>query len=202
MLVNDPILIEEGPQYLSLLMKSCETLLNDGVIIFPTDTVMALACLSTSQKALERMYAIKQRDTTKPIAIFVKEVTQISEIAKTDHTQFSLLAKKFMPGPLTMILPSLTRNETIGIRIPNHKFSLDLLNFISLPIAATSVNLSGENPACNLSEINPIIASKVDMILYEKSSQSKNIASTIISLVQEEIEIIREGVITKDLLWK
>ena len=122
-----------------------------GVIIFPTDTVYGIGCDPYKAHAVKRVYEIKSRESKKPLPILVDSINTAKKIAVIDD-KAAKIAKKFWPGPLTMILdvtdPILAKslqlkdNDGIALRVPDHKCILDMLKSCKM-IAGTSANVSG-----------------------------------------------------------
>lgn len=178
--------------------------INDNdVIIFPTDTVYGIGCKMTDEKAIERIYDIKKRDTNKRLAVLISSLDQIKDYIEITDTLLKI-ESKFWPGALTVIVP-LTKKlkyyeDTIGIRIPNSKLALDILKENGA-MATTSVNISGMPPLDTYQEIYDSYSNKVDKI-YQKIEESSSISSTVIILKDNKIEVIREGKITKEEIEK
>ena len=111
-----------------------KSLNNNGVIIFPTDTVYGIGCNPYSTKAVERIYQIKQRDETKPLPILGYSKDELSKIVFFDEKS-SKLADKFWPGELTLVLmikdkklkETMNLSNKIAVRVPNNKCVLSLL---------------------------------------------------------------------------
>lgn len=178
-----------------------ETLNDDGIIIFPTDTVYGIGCNCFSEKAIQKLFKIKERNYKKPINVLTNNIEKIQKVAKNISIKQEELINKYMPGALTMILDKkegvpdlLTSNlETIGVRIPNNKIALEILKNFDLPLATTSVNISGNNPGIEIEDFIEEFTNKVDIIIDGGKSQI-GIASTIISINNDNnINILRQG---------
>jgi len=183
------------------IKKACKILNEGGVICFATETVYALACDATNDQAVAKLYAIKKRDKKKPIAIFAQNIEQAQEFLHFDPAE-KALAQNFMPGALTLILqkkcdavkisPFLNEDDkNIGLRIPNHQFSLALLENFNKPIAATSANLSSLPPAVNFEEAQKKFANKANLII-DGGECAHKIASTVVK-IDDDLQILREG---------
>lgn len=170
----------------------------DKVIIFPTDTVYGVGTGIDNLAGLKKIYKIKGRDYTKPIAVLCANVEQIKDFAILTKDA-KKLADAFWPGALTLILKTKdkyrkkTLEKTIGVRIPNHKKTLELLEKYG-PMRTTSVNISGEKPLNSYSEIKPKYEKIVDEI-FNNDEETLEKASTVINL-SEGLFMIREGNIT------
>lgn len=171
------------------------------IICFPTETVYGLGCASDNYKAVEKIYSIKERDSEKPLSLLVGNISLIAKIANISSMTKKLI-NYFSPGPITYVLPIknneliagniYSKDNFIGMRIPNHKELLDLLNYYNKPIIGTSCNLSGEKDVTRLYDIPIIIKNKIDYIL-EASEPELARASTVIKIIDDNIELLREG---------
>jgi len=135
-----------------VVRKSARAIKSGQVIICPTDTVYGLICNASDKKTVSRLFKIKKRPANKPIPIFVKDIKMAKKIAEISKKQEAFL-KKAWPGALTAVLKSKKNKGTIGIRIPNYKFILTLIDKLNLPLAETSVNISGEPSLIKIKEI-------------------------------------------------
>ncbi|VEU80243.1 L-threonylcarbamoyladenylate synthase [Haploplasma axanthum] len=174
--------------------------MKNNLIIFPTDTVYGIGTTLYDTLGINKIYEIKGRDFNKPIAVLCANLEQIERFAKlTDLAR--LIGQRFWPGGLTLILETTeeyyekTGEKTIGVRIPNHKLALEILNENG-PMKVTSINQSGE-PPLNDYEIIFEKYNNVVKKIYKNNETIQEVASTVISLVNN-FEIIREGNITKN----
>jgi len=177
--------------------------LRDGKIIsFPTDTVYGLAVDASNIKAVDALYQLKNRDHKKPIAIFVKDLASAKKIFFFDK-KAEEIAQKFFPGALTLVLktrveasqilaPNLNSNNDgfLGFRIVDSFFIKKLFEKFSGILAVTSANFSGEKEAKNSQEIKNKFP-KLDLIIDGKTSLQA--ASTVIKVVDEKVNILRQG---------
>ncbi|XP_017891020.1 yrdC domain-containing protein, mitochondrial [Ceratina calcarata] len=181
------------------------------IIAIPTDTIYGLAGLASSDSSIERLYAIKNRDRTKPLSICVGRLSHIERWAVVDHLPRKLLSI-ILPGPYTIVLrrtpalnPALNPNhETVGIRIPNFKF-IHCVSEITGPLALTSANLSSEDSCLFASEFEHLWP-KLGGVFHDcdrfgKSSKKLRTGSTIVDLSEpNRYKIIRYGVGAKSLI--
>lgn len=191
---NNEINIKELEQIIKILE-------NDGIVIFPTDTVYGIGCNCFSDKAIQRLFQIKGRDYKKPINVLTDSFEKIKKVAENISTKQEDIIKKYMPGALTIILNKkeevpniLTSNlETIGVRIPKNKIALELLKRIEIPLATTSVNISGDKPGTEVKDFIDNFNNKVDAIIDGGKSEI-GIASTIVYVDEDNnINILRQG---------
>lgn len=179
--------------------------LNSGkVVAIKTDTVYGLVCDANNVEACAKIYKIKRRDKKKPLAIFIKNIDEVKKYVLNSElsTELVNIMEKYWPGPLTIIFKKrknvfehLTEGtNTIGIRIPNDEFLLDILNEVDFPLAQTSCNISGENEYKDALEIENKLGNEIDLII-DGGEISNSKASTIIMTYNNNIEVIREGTI-------
>jgi tRNA threonylcarbamoyl adenosine modification protein (Sua5/YciO/YrdC/YwlC family) len=154
---------------------------NQGVVIFPTDTVLALACSPYAKQAIDKIYQIKQRDRKKPLALLVSSISQLEQIAILNEVGHKLLSEH-QAGSITLICqlkPDVSfsfaaENNTIGVRITTHPIAISIIKAINSPIVATSVNISGEDSLTDSSSIPDIIRKQVDYVIEGKSASAKS----------------------------
>ncbi len=174
------------------------------VIIFPTDTVYGIGASVYDTKGMDKIYDIKHRDKSKPLAVLCADINQIEEIAYvTDEAR--KLINKFLPGPLTVILKSKDsikgtfKGETVGVRIPNYDVALEILKENG-PMATTSVNESGMPSINNYNEIVKDYSKLVDAIYKPSNCVTSSLASTVVLIKDNDIKILREGAITSEMI--
>lgn len=185
----------------SELNKIKEILDNDGVIIFPTDTVYGIACNCFSEKAIKKVFDIKKRPENKPINVLSNNLDKIKLVSKNISEKEKFLIDKYMPGALTIILDKnekvpdiLTAGlETIGVRIPKNNISLRILENVSYPLATTSANISGDSAGIKITDFLKEFDGVVDAIIDGGETDLK-VASTIVRVESDnKLKIIREG---------
>jgi len=168
------------------------------LIIFPTDTVYGIGASLYDLDNIKKIYEIKGRSFNKQLPVLCSSIEQIEKFAVFDESALKL-AKAFWPGGLTLILKSkeeyyqFSGEETIGVRIPNHKLALELLEKFG-PLKTTSINDSGDAPLNDYETIYKKYNNKVSYI-YKNNEESLGLSSTIINLVGE-VKVLRLGSIT------
>jgi tRNA threonylcarbamoyl adenosine modification protein (Sua5/YciO/YrdC/YwlC family) len=180
------------------IARAVAALRDDGVVVYPTDTVYGLGCDITSRKAVERITHIKGRDPKKPMSFVCADLTHISRYARVSNFAYRIL-KRHLPGAYTFILEAthdvpkmlLTKQKTVGIRVPNHAVALALVKELGNPVLSTSANLSGDEPINNPAEIQQLLGNQVDVIL--DCEVLPRVPSTVVSLVGDTVEVLREG---------
>lgn len=197
----------------SAIKIAIDILNNDGIICFATETVYAIACNAASDQAVLNLYKIKERDKNKPIAIFAPSLENAKNFLVFNELE-EKIAKKFMPGMITLILKKKPTKdcsikiskflnqeaEDLGLRIPNHKFCLELLSRFDGIIAATSANISNQDAATDCDMVKKYFAEKVDLLIDGGVCVHK-IASTVLKVVDKNIKIIRKGLIDENSIY-
>ncbi len=166
------------------------------VIIFPTDTVYGIGTPIFDIQGIDRIYNIKHRDRSKPLACLCADISQIEQIAYINELAREMI-QKYFPGALTLILKSKEEvykkigYKTIGVRIPNHKIACRIL-MENGPMLTTSVNESGSVPLNEYHDIVKQYSSLVDKI-YDTDTESSNISSTVVLCTEEKPIVLRQG---------
>lgn len=170
------------------LNKIAKFLENGGVVICPTDTVYGFLAEAENKKAIEKIYKIKKRPKTKPLAVFVADFKMAESLAQIDNKQKKILKNKW-PGKYTFILKSKS-GRTIALRIPKYKFLNNLLKKINKPLAQTSVNISGQPPLIKTKDIINQF-NKQDILFIDAGNLKKNQSSKIIDLTKRALTRLR-----------
>ncbi|MBP3502778.1 MAG: threonylcarbamoyl-AMP synthase [Clostridia bacterium] len=187
------------------LRKVIEILKNDGIIIFPTETVYGIGGNALSNAVIDRIYKVKRRPREKAVNIMVRNINEIKKYAEITSELEERIIKNCMPGPITLILKKKKNfgdyftadNTTIGIRIPDNKIINTILNNIDFPIIAPSANISGRTSGIEVSDIMVDFENKVDAII-DGGKANLGLSSTIIQVIDGKINILRQGRITKE----
>lgn len=188
---------------LSELQKVAGIIKNDGIVLFPTETVYGIGANGLSKKAVEKVYKAKGRSIKNPINLLVSDIKMIESVAK-DITELEYkLMDVFFPGPFTIILkkkdivPNIVTagGDTVGVRMPSGEIALKLVQESGVPIAAPSANLSGSLSGTNLNDIIGDFENKVDCIIDGGDSKI-GLESTIVKVVDGVPHILRPGAIT------
>jgi len=180
-----------GRQASPNIKKAVSILRSGGIIIFPTDTVYGIGCRFDDQKAIERLYQIKNIPKDQKFPILVSKTSQVKSLAVITEIGRQLISK-YWPGALTIILPGLNA-EKIGFRMPNSKLVLDLINKVGVPIIGTSANFHGQKPPKSFAELDPKIIKLADFTI--KGRCQKGIQSTVVDATSGPPKILRQGAI-------
>ena len=175
-----------------------------GLVAFPTDTVYGLGVGVNIPQAVERVYKAKGRPANMALPLLLADISQISEVAESVPPIAWVLAKKFLPGALTMVLPrsgsvpgTITAGgETVAIRIPAHPVPVALARGLGMPIVGTSANLSGKPSALTADDVYSQFGDKVDLVIDGGECRGGR-ESTIIDVTGKVPVILREGAISE-----
>lgn len=169
-----------------------------GLIAFPTDTVYGIGVSAFLAGAIERIYQVKGRSALKAIPVLLGDPGIAEQITPPLSRIVKRLSESFWPGPLTLVVPllptlpeNLSPTPTIGLRVPDHAFTLALLQKTG-PLAATSANRSGEPSAVTAEQVDSQLGNKVDLILDGGRSPGE-LASTVVDCTGEKPFLLREG---------
>jgi len=198
--------IETKPPNKKIIKEAIKIIKNGGLVIYPTETCYGLAGKATDIKIIKKIYKIKKRPRKKPIPIIVSDLKTMKKYGRVTK-KIKLLVKKFMPGPLTIIIqkkktiPDILNPNEIAFRISSHPIATLLAKGVGLPITATSANISGEPPLYKIKKVLKTFNKKVDMIL-DCGDLPKIKPSTYIDMKTDTPKIIREGPISIDAVLK
>jgi L-threonylcarbamoyladenylate synthase len=171
------------------------------VIGFPTETVYGLAGNAFSVEAVTKIFEVKNRPTFDPLIVHTSSIERISGFVREIPVKAQLLAEKFMPGPLTLLLPKkenisdlVTAGlETVAVRIPNHPLALELLQKLDFPLAAPSANPFGYISPTSAQHVDSQLGNKIQYIL-DGGECRVGIESSIIGFSEDdEIVVYRKG---------
>ena len=183
------------------IQKAVSVLKKGGLIIYPTDTVYALGCDITCEKALQRIADIKKIKLEKAHFSFVcKDLKNLSQYVKQiDGATFRLL-KSALPGPFTFILPSgnalpkfFKKKKTVGIRIPDNPISMALIEALGNPIVSTSIHDTDKiiDYTTDPEQIYQYWSERID--IFVDGGYGGNIPSTVIDVTTNQPQIVRQG---------
>ena len=197
---------EENPSE-HLIKEVVKVLKNDGLIIYPTDTVYGLGCDINSKKGLEKIARIKQIKLEKAKLSFICDsLSNLSDyVSQLNQSTFKLL-KRNLPGPYTFILPGnnnlpkvFKKKKTVGIRVPDHNICTSIIKELGSPIVSTSIKDEDEiveyttDPSLIFEKWNKLVDIVID------GGYGSNIPSTVVDLTTPEPTLIREGLGSIDI---
>lgn len=190
------------------LEQAVQILKTGGLVALPTETVYGLAADSCNSLAVEEIYRAKGRAEDKPLSVLVAGMDMVELVCRQIPPVAYRLAKRFWPGPMTLVLPSAgvvapvvtASGETLGVRCPDHPLTLEVIRSLGRPLAAPSANLSGapspKNAGAVLSDLDGRIAAVMD-----GGTCTVAIESTILDLTGAVPKILRQGGLPEDLIW-
>jgi L-threonylcarbamoyladenylate synthase len=204
-----PEIIKIDPEYpdQTLIDKAVKLLKEGGVIAYPTETFYGLGAHAGNAGAVERVFLIKQRPFTNPLALILGDEEDLDRLVMDIPPASHKLMEVFWPGALTLvfhassrIIPGLTAGTgTIGIRVSSHPIASALAKALSFPITATSANISGKGECSTAAEISQNLGDKIDAIIDGGRTRG-GMGSTILDMTSDPPAIIREGAIPASLI--
>lgn len=188
------------------LESAARIILDGGLVVFPTETVYGLGGNALLEDAAKKIYAAKGRPSDNPLIIHIAKPEDAERYAYTSEKYYQL-AREFMPGPLTVIMPkrdciplSVTGGlDTVAVRCPSHPVAHALIEKCGVPIAAPSANLSGKPSPTNARYVIEDMSGRVDMII-DGGECDIGLESTIVAINGDRLTLLRPGGITYDAL--
>jgi L-threonylcarbamoyladenylate synthase len=186
------------------IIRAAELLRAGRLVAFPTETVYGLGANALDEIAVRRIFEAKGRPFSSPLIVHVSSIAMARELALEWPEQAELLARRFWPGPLTIIVPKRSHVPdlvtaglpSVGLRIPAHPLAQALLEAAQIPIAAPSANRFTELSPTTAEHVRKSLGSRVDMIL-DGGPCAVGIESTVISLAGPTPRILRPGMIAR-----
>lgn len=199
------IIIDEIDE--AVLRRAGEIIRKGGLVAFPTETVYGLGGDALNPTASKKIYEAKGRPSDNPLIVHISEVSALEKIADQIPESAQILADRFWPGPLTMILKKkeIVPNETTGglntvaVRMPNNKIALDFIKAAGGYVAAPSANTSGRPSPTKGEHVREDLFGKIDMIL-DGGPVGIGVESTIVDLTSDKPMILRPGYITASMI--
>lgn len=197
-MLETAILATTDPQ----AIPAAEQILSAGSLVaFPTDTIYGVAGDPFNPDSLKKIYLAKQRPDEKALPVLIGALAQLARLVSSLSPEVEALAKTFWPGPLTLVLPKhpdlppeLSATPTVGVRMPDHPFTLCLLRQTG-PLATTSANISGGPNPTTAQEVLAQLGGRIDLILDGGPTPGPT-ASTVVDVTTPNFRILREGPIS------
>lgn len=191
------------------LEEIAKILQNDGIVVFPTETVYGIGGNALSENAIKNIYKAKGRELDNPLIVHIAEKEMIKDLVQDINEIEQKIIDKFMPGPITLILPKkeivpdiVTANlDTVGIRMPINEVARKIIEQTKLPIAAPSANISGKPSGTNIDDIREELEGRVDAFI-DIGNCEIGVESTVVKVIGNTPTILRPGKITKEDLEK
>jgi L-threonylcarbamoyladenylate synthase len=189
------------------IQQAARTLLNGGLVAFPTETVYGLGANALEAAAIDRIYAAKQRPAGDPIIAHIYDTTQLATLARDVPDIAWRLAATFWPGPLTLVLkraPQVPANiaaglDTVAVRMPSHPVARALLLACDVPIAAPSANTFTRPSATTADHVLEDLDGRVDVVL-DAGPTTIGLESTVVDLTGSAPAVLRPGGVTVESL--
>ncbi|MFW6303030.1 MAG: 5-(carboxyamino)imidazole ribonucleotide mutase [Candidatus Sumerlaeota bacterium] len=197
----------EAPD-VEIIEQAVAVLREGGVVAIPTDTVYGLAADATNSMAVEKLYRLKGREERKPIPVLVDSMRLFRAVVRELPEGLDGILDAYWPGPLTVVvdkapdmLPVISKEETIAIRMPDSFVGLGLISMFERPLATTSANLAGHKPAMSGAEVAEMFGGDVDLIL-DGGVLPPCEASSVLDATAKPYKLLREGALSKEDLRK
>ena len=199
-------LFDAVADYDNSIKKSSLLLKSGGIVAIPTETVYGLAADCFNEEAVKKIFIAKGRPQDNPLIVHIASLDQLDIVAKDIPPITYTLAKKFWPGPFTMILkrnrllPSLISAglNTVAVRMPSHPTARDVIS-ASCPLAAPSANSSGKPSPTEYTHVLEDLSGKIDAVIKDKPC-AFGVESTVITLIGEHPCLLRPGAVTYEEL--
>ena len=190
----------------ALVTYVAEQIKSGKVLGMPTDTFYGLAADPFNLRAVDRVYEIKSRSRHKPLSLLIESIDQAEELARPLPSQFYRLARKFWPGPLTIIVRAAPRlplkvtanTGNVALRVPAAPIPLAVVKVAGVPLTATSANVSGESECTTAEGVKDQLGTLISLIV-DGGPSPRSVASTIVDLTDDAgyWRILREGAIPR-----
>ena len=187
-----------------IIEKGAEIIRNGGLVAFPTETVYGLGANALDPIAVAKIFAVKERPVFDPLIVHIADISDLTKLADIPTRLVMEVARRFWPGPLTMVLPKkdivpdivTSGLDTVAIRMPSHEVARALIKASGCPVAAPSANKFGRLSPTTAKHVEKQLAG-VDLIL-DGGETTVGIESTVITFHNDGFEILRPGVVTKE----
>lgn len=184
------------------IQEAIKVLNNSGIIIFPTDTVFGIGCRIDKEDAIEKLFNIRKRPKDMAMPVLCSSISMVKDYVQEIPDDVQNLMNKYWPGALTIVLPCKTEKvpalvrgggSTIGVRMPNHQISLELIKGVGVPILGPSANFHGERTPYSTDDLNPELTKLVNFVVPGETKLKK--ASTVVDCSVKPWKILREGAV-------
>lgn len=195
--------------YANAVGLASEILNNGGIVAVPTETVYGLAASAYSDSAIRAVFDAKGRPQDNPLIVHISSLDMLKDVACNIPAAAYECAKRFWPGPFTMVLPkgdkiadSVSAGlQTVAVRYPSEKTVCDIISASGLPLAAPSANTSGKPSPTAAQHVIDDLDGKIDAVVIG-SDCTVGVESTVVSLVGEKPRLLRPGAVTPEQLKK
>lgn len=189
------------------LEKAKQFILEGEVVAIPTETVYGLAANALDEKAVEKIFTAKGRPQDNPLIVHISELSQMDCLVRDIPEKVKIMANKFWPGPLTMIMkksekiPSVVSAglDTVAIRMPKSEYARAIITSCGVPLAAPSANLSGSPSPTKAKYVKDDMDGRIPLII-DGGECEIGVESTVISFVGDKPRLLRPGGITLEMI--
>lgn len=202
-MATDLIEIDASKPGADAIQRAASVVRRGGVIAVPSDGLYVLVADPFNLQAAVRVFGAKGRDYNRSLPMFVRDILMAEELASELNSRFFVLARRFWPGPLTLIVPASARvplkvtgnTGRLAMRQPNSAVPVALLEYLDQPLIATSANISGQ-PTCRTGiETFAIMDGRVDLVL--DGGMCPGLGNTTVDVTEPYWKLIREGAISE-----
>ncbi|QSQ26030.1 threonylcarbamoyl-AMP synthase [Pyxidicoccus parkwayensis] len=180
------------------VQRAVEVLERGGLLAYPTDTYYGLGCDLSSKKGIERLYQLKGRDKKKPLSFLCPDLSDVARYAHVSNFAYRTM-KGLTPGAFTFIMEAtrlvpdlmMTRQKQVGIRVPDAPLVREIARTLGRPLVTTSATNTEGVPLTDAKDIKAELGHGLDLIL--DGGVTLNEPSTVISLIGDTLEILRQG---------
>ncbi len=181
-----------------LVERAARVLEDGGLIAYPTDTYYGIGCDLFSKKGIDRLYSVKARDRRKPLAFLCPDLGDVAKYAQVSNFAYRTM-KQLTPGPFTFVLEATrlvpemmqSKQKQVGIRVPQAPLMLAIAAKLGRPIVTTSATIDENDVLTDAKSIKETLGARLDLILDGGPQPSE--PSTIVSLIGDDIEVLRQG---------
>ena len=204
--VNGTLLLSTSPLSIA---RAASIICRGGLVAFPTETVYGLGAAVTNRKAINNIFRAKGRPSDNPLIVHLSSINQLKLVACNIPERAYLLAEKFWPGPLSLVLPKAEKIpdnisaglDTVAVRMPANQTALELIESAGVPIAAPSANLSGRPSPTSYRHVINDLSGRIDAIIMDEACPI-GVESTVLDLSETDPVILRPGGVTREVLEK
>jgi L-threonylcarbamoyladenylate synthase len=205
--MTDVIRVDPEVPDAAALARAADCLRRGGLVAFPTETVYGLGVHALDRAAVQRLFEAKGRPANDPLIVHIDSAARMHELAARVPDAALMLAARFWPGPLTLVLPRAARVpenvtaglDTVAIRVPAHPVARALLAAAGLPVAAPSANLFSRPSPTRASHVLDDLAGRIDLVV-DGGPTPVGVESTVLDLSGEVPTILRPGAVSLEML--
>lgn len=180
----------------AVLARASSALSSGGLVAIPTDTVYGLAANAARPEAVARLFSVKQRPPTKQIALLIDDPASMHELALEIPASAAVLAHRYWPGALTLVLRGRVQDQTIAFRQPDHPVPRALIRALGSPLATTSANLSGQPSPRSAADVLTQLPTGYELLI-DAGSSPIGADSTVLDCTGPTVRLLRPGALDR-----